>query len=197
MGLTLLRILLLPVFLWLVLSGAEPDPGPRPSRWWAIFVFGVMALTDKLDGYLARKLNQVSRIGTLLDPVADKLLVACSVILLSFGWVSTRAYSIPLPVVITIYGGYLLIAIGSLAMLKLVGRVRITPRPLGKMNTFLQLTLVMLTLIAPTLRYPNTAWVPAVLRLLWWVVPLIVVAASIDYTIQGVKQLKKEEVSQL
>ena len=71
-----------------------------------------MAATDKLDGYLARKLNQTSKIGTLLDPVADKLLVACSVILLSFGWVASEPFRIPLPVVAVIYGGYLVVAVG-------------------------------------------------------------------------------------
>src|SRR4051794_41724611 len=58
MGLTMLRLLLLPVFLWLILATARPGPGPRRLRWVAVGVFAVMALTDKLDGYLARRLNQ-------------------------------------------------------------------------------------------------------------------------------------------
>src|SRR3954447_14391810 len=151
MGLTMLRLLLLPVFLWLVLAEPGTQPGARPPRWVAICVFAVMALTDKLDGYLARRLNQTSKLGALLDPLADKLLVACSVILLSFGWVASDAFRIPLPVVAIIYGGYVFIALGTLALLILVGKVSIAARPLGKLNTALQLALVLLTLIAPEL----------------------------------------------
>src|ERR1041385_2919869 len=81
MGLTMLRLLLLPVFLYLLLF--EPNKPAHAHRWWAVGVFAIMAATDKLDGYLARKLNQTSKIGTILDPVADKLLVASSVVLRS------------------------------------------------------------------------------------------------------------------
>src|SRR4051812_33610981 len=150
MGLTMLRLLLLPVFLWLILE--EPGTaaaGGLPLRWAAVGVFAVMALTDKLDGYLARRLNQVSRLGTILDPVADKLLVASSVVLLSFPLIASEPYRIPLPVVVIIYGGYVVVALGTLALLVAIGRVSIKPRPLGKLNTVLQLALVMLTLVAP------------------------------------------------
>src|SRR5579862_286732 len=90
MGLTMLRLLLLPLFLWLLLAGH--GRATRAYRWSAIGVFGVMAITDKLDGYLARKLNQSSKIGAILDPVADKLLIACSVLLLSFDWLAPQGF---------------------------------------------------------------------------------------------------------
>ena len=105
MGLTMLRLLLLPVFLWLILDAPHHPARMHTERWAALAIFAVMAVTDKLDGYLARRLNQVSKIGTLLDPLADKLLVACSVILLSFDWVADGRLSIPLPVVLSIYVG--------------------------------------------------------------------------------------------
>src|SRR5262245_24354338 len=99
MGLTMLRLMLLPVFLFILLHGANPKVpvNPQRLRWLAIGVFGIMAITDKLDGYLARRLNQTSKIGTILDPIADKLLIACSVILLSFDWVAPQGYAIPWP----------------------------------------------------------------------------------------------------
>src|SRR5437764_514187 len=80
MGLTMLRLLLLPLFLYLLLVDSR-QPLPHVHRWWAVAVFAVMAITDKLDGYLARRLNQTSKLGAMLDPVADKLLIASSVVL--------------------------------------------------------------------------------------------------------------------
>lgn len=68
--LTLLRIILIPpVVVCLTLPG-------RGYQWTAALVFFVAALTDYLDGYLSRSRNEVSRLGKLLDPMADKLLIA-------------------------------------------------------------------------------------------------------------------------
>jgi len=75
-AITILRILLIPVFVWLYLE-------PTPERaLWAGLVFGAAAFTDFLDGYLARRSGQITNLGKLLDPVADKLLVASGLILL-------------------------------------------------------------------------------------------------------------------
>jgi CDP-diacylglycerol--glycerol-3-phosphate 3-phosphatidyltransferase len=188
MGLTMLRLLLLPVFLWLILA-SPPDAGPRQFRWAAIGVFAVMALTDKLDGYLARRLNQTSRLGTILDPIADKLLVASSVVLLSFDWIASEPYRIPTTVVAIIYGGYLVVATGTLALLLVVGRVSIAARPLGKANTVLQLALVLLTLIAPEL-HERAGWLRTVLKALWWIVPAVAIATSADYVVLGIRQFR-------
>jgi CDP-diacylglycerol--glycerol-3-phosphate 3-phosphatidyltransferase len=75
-SLTLLRIFLIPVFVWLYLE-ATPE-----RALWAGLVFSAAAFTDFLDGYLARRSGQVTNLGKLLDPVADKLLVASGLILL-------------------------------------------------------------------------------------------------------------------
>lgn len=74
--LTLTRILLIPVFVMLF---ATPTPNRSLA---AAVVFVVAAVTDLLDGYLARRSGQVTRLGKLLDPVADKLLVLSALILL-------------------------------------------------------------------------------------------------------------------
>lgn len=74
--LTLLRILLIPVFVLVFYL---------PFEWnnlLACVIFVVAAITDALDGYLARKLNQMSSLGAFLDPVADKLMVAVVLVLL-------------------------------------------------------------------------------------------------------------------
>jgi CDP-diacylglycerol--glycerol-3-phosphate 3-phosphatidyltransferase len=74
--LTLLRILLIPVFVLMFYL---------PYEWnnlMACIVFSLAGITDALDGYLARKLNQTSSLGAFLDPVADKLMVAVALVLL-------------------------------------------------------------------------------------------------------------------
>ncbi len=74
--LTLTRILLIPVFVVLFVT---PDPDRSLL---AAIVFVVAAVTDMLDGYLARRSGQVTKLGKLLDPIADKLLVLSALILL-------------------------------------------------------------------------------------------------------------------
>ena len=70
--LSLLRLAGVPVFLWLVL-GPEADG-------WALALLAVMGVTDFLDGYLARRLGQISAVGQVLDPVADRLYILAVVV---------------------------------------------------------------------------------------------------------------------
>lgn len=75
-SITFLRLILIPVFIWMFSH-------PTPERaFWSVLIFSGAALTDFFDGYLARKSGQVTNLGKLLDPVADKLLVASGLILL-------------------------------------------------------------------------------------------------------------------
>lgn len=193
MGLTMLRLLLLPVFLWVLLmdAGERARPLQDPHRWWALGVFAVMALTDKLDGYLARRLNQTSKLGAMLDPLADKLLIACSVILLSFEWVAPAGYRIPGGVVLAVYGKDVIVAVGTVALLSLVGKVTIRPRPLGKLSTVLQLSMVIGTLAAPDLARIDPAVPRWLLTGLWWGVPVVAVASCVDYVLLGIRQFKE------
>jgi len=75
--LTMGRVVMIPLFLWLL------DRGDPTSCYWAAIVFTLASLTDALDGYLARKLNVVSVLGKLLDPLADKILTGFAFIGLS------------------------------------------------------------------------------------------------------------------
>ena len=83
-ALTWLRILLIPVFL-LFYYLPEAWMERQSVNLTAAAIFGLAAMTDWLDGYLARKLNQMSAFGAFLDPVADKLMVAAALILLQLG----------------------------------------------------------------------------------------------------------------
>ena len=69
--LSFLRLALVPVFLWLLVSGAEA---------WALIVLVFASLTDFLDGWIARRFNQITRLGQLLDPAADRLYIFAALI---------------------------------------------------------------------------------------------------------------------
>ena len=69
--LSFLRLALVPVFLWLIIDGYDA---------WALLVLAVSSLTDFLDGWIARRFNQITRLGQLLDPAADRLYIFAALI---------------------------------------------------------------------------------------------------------------------
>ena len=69
--LSFLRLALVPVFLWLIIDGYDS---------WALLVLAVSSLTDFLDGWIARRFNQITRLGQLLDPAADRLYIFAALI---------------------------------------------------------------------------------------------------------------------
>lgn len=73
-ALTFLRVLLVPVILWLLAQDSEGDT----LRWWAFGIFVFAAWTDSIDGWVARRFSAVTRWGQLADPIADKLLIVGS-----------------------------------------------------------------------------------------------------------------------
>ena len=80
---TLVRVVLIPVYMVLMLLSAN---GADWLRWAAVAVFVIASISDFLDGYIARHYNQVSDFGKFLDPLADKLLVtACMMIFVGWG----------------------------------------------------------------------------------------------------------------
>jgi CDP-diacylglycerol--glycerol-3-phosphate 3-phosphatidyltransferase len=79
-GLTLLRVVLVPIFVALMVASGMTSPGYRIG---AAFAFGIASLTDFADGWLARTLNQVTPFGQVADPIADKVLTGAALVLLS------------------------------------------------------------------------------------------------------------------
>ncbi|MDX1496047.1 MAG: CDP-diacylglycerol--glycerol-3-phosphate 3-phosphatidyltransferase [Salinisphaeraceae bacterium] len=91
--LTILRVLLIPVLVYFLIS---EEVG---SNYWAAFIFWVIGVSDWLDGYLARSMNLSTRLGAFLDPVADKLCVG--VILVMLVWKDPRLIiAIPATIII-------------------------------------------------------------------------------------------------
>jgi len=79
-AITIVRILMAPIFLWMLLADGGSDGA---VRWWAAVIFIVAIATDGIDGYLARKYEIVTDLGKLLDPIADKVLTGFAFIGLS------------------------------------------------------------------------------------------------------------------
>jgi CDP-diacylglycerol---glycerol-3-phosphate 3-phosphatidyltransferase len=144
--LTLLRILLIPVFVFFYYL---------PQAWapmTAAVIFGIAALTDWFDGYLARKLDQSSPFGAFLDPVADKLMVAVALVVLvetfSEPWIT-----IPAAVII---GREIVISALREWMAELGERSSVSVSSLGKIKTTLQMVAILL-LVAFT-PYTSLSW---------------------------------------
>ena len=149
--LTWLRILLIPLFL---ADYSLPDAwlhGPQKNLVATIF-FAVAAITDWLDGYLARTLNQTSAFGAFLDPVADKLMVAAALILLV--WLQ-RVDAI---IAVIIIGREIAISALREWMAKLGRSRNVAVSFLGKMKTGCQMAAILLLLFhGPLLGFDTQA----------------------------------------
>jgi len=140
--LTLLRLGLVPVFLIMSL---------RRQALGALLVFTLAGLTDFLDGLVARLCHLRTRIGTLLDPLADKLLLAMAFILLTLEGLSSP-YSIPFWLTAVVIGRDLAIVVGAYVIFRLRGTKSFPPSLLGKISTISQVVTVFCVLLANYVR---------------------------------------------
>src|ERR1051326_2480519 len=116
---TILRMVLTPFFVVEVLYYVKT--GNEAHLLAALLTFMVAAICDGVDGYIARRYNQYSELGAILDPIADKLLLVSGVVLLSFDH-GPRLGQIPLWLTGTIIGRDLLILAGLIVIQMMVGK---------------------------------------------------------------------------
>ncbi len=161
------RIILIPIFVVTVLYYT---PQKEFFRFFAAFVFILSILTDWLDGYIARKKNQTSRLGVLLDPIADKLLINTAFIILFIKKGLSAEFIIPVWIPIVVLSRDMLLVLGSLAIHLTQGSLNIRPRMLGKLSTFCQ----TLSIVFILLHIPFT---PAV----FYIAGFFTVASGLDY----------------
>lgn len=141
---TILRILMIPFFVVALLYYVRE--GIEMHRWLALSIFAVAAACDGVDGYIARRFNQRSELGALLDPLADKLLLFSGVVLLSLDNAPYLA-RLPLWLAGTIIGRDVLLLVGLVVVFVTVGRPNIRPRIVGKVATVLQMGVVLWLLL--------------------------------------------------
>ena len=128
---TIVRVLLIPVVAFLLLDH---------DHTLAFAVFLVAALGDWLDGFLARRLNQMSQLGAVLDPIADKMTMMIVAMLLA----AQGALPIWLAVVIVLRDA--IIVAGAIAFRFVVGYIEMAPTRLSKANTFLEFGVLALVM---------------------------------------------------
>ncbi len=183
---TIVRILLIPAFVTMALYYGQGVQSGEPEEWQrfaAILIFLVASASDGLDGYVARRYNQRSALGVILDPIADKGLLLSGIITLSISnWsLHTPEYGkFPLWFPVLVITRDVVILVGSAVLHLLNGKVVVRTSWTGKVATVLQMTAI--------------AWVMLQLRIL----PLnYVVAAAgvftfisgVIYVMDGVRQL--------
>src|SRR5438132_8973935 len=118
---------MIPVFVTLAIYYGESIQRGDPLEWQrfaAIIVFLLAAASDGLDGYVARRFNQKSRLGVILDPIADKGLLLAGIITLSF---SDWKYQFPIWFPVLVITRDAVIVCGTIVLHYLVGAVKVKP----------------------------------------------------------------------
>jgi len=131
-AITLVRLALIPVFVTLLLI-YRPDAGLEGVRIAAFIVFVTAAVSDGVDGYVARHYNQRTRLGAVLDPTADKLLTNISLVFLA----ALTSFDTPVPMwlPVVVLARDITITTGSFMLNKYMGPLKVRPRILGKAAT--------------------------------------------------------------
>jgi len=166
-----------------------------PARHLALAIFVVMGLSDYLDGVLARRLNAKTRLGAILDPLADKTMVIFSVLLLARAESAVPGARLPNWVVVAVVGKDLWVIVGFIVVYLVTDRFRVQPTRAGKAATFGQVVMVASVLISPDLDAATGSYrVGAALRYSsCWAVVVLSVASVISYTRLGLRFVVAEE----
>jgi CDP-diacylglycerol--glycerol-3-phosphate 3-phosphatidyltransferase len=175
-SITLSRIGCIPVFIW-VLSTSIFRPGTQELV--AAAIFSLASITDGLDGYLARKHGQISSVGMLLDPMADKLLIASGLILL----VRITPNLMPPWIAVLVLGREFLIT--GLRSVAASQGFTIQARELGKLKMVVQIVAIVATIFAH--RWYEWNWfgfivgVNLIARMAIWFMLVVTVLSAVDY----------------
>ncbi len=174
---TLLRILLVPIFIVILLTEMEN------KEIIAFVVFLFAAISDAFDGYIARKFDQVTDLGKFLDPIADKLLISAALIaLVSIGEIETWAAVIIIlrEIFMTAFRFYFYMKEASFSASRI-----------AKKKTLLQIIAIAVFIIYKKLPYPDVLYMIGTIIL--YVAVFLTVYSAFEYIIKYSKVIKKEE----
>ncbi|QJB68496.1 CDP-diacylglycerol--glycerol-3-phosphate 3-phosphatidyltransferase [Parasphingorhabdus halotolerans] len=175
--LTLSRILTVPFLVWLLW---EPDW--KLGYWLAFALYGLMAITDYFDGYLARAQGTVSKLGIFLDPIADKIMVA-SVVLILCASGDIEGYHVIAALVILLRE----IAVSGLREFLAGLQVSVPVSRLAKWKTAFQLISLGALILAGGL--PALLWIKSIGLVTLWAAAIITLITGWDYLRVGLKHM--------
>ena len=169
---TIFRMILVPVFIMCILY---------QKLNLALAIFIVATITDALDGYIARKFNQKTKIGAILDPIADKMLIGSAFISLSMvsGLPDFLKMPVYVPMIIISRDFFILLGVGIIYFL--YGKIDVKPTNLSKVTTLFQ----MLTIIFVLIGFPYSP-------LVWNLTVVLTVMSGLDYLRIGSKQINEK-----
>lgn len=139
----------------------------------ALFLFMLAVISDAADGFIARTLKQKTELGTILDPIADKLLLMSAYITLSIANLK-ELITIPPYVMIVVISRDVIIVLGSIMIYMIKGSLEVSPSIVGKITTFFQ----MMTIVSVLIQFNHSAVV-------WNIAVTLTIASGIDYVIKG------------
>jgi cardiolipin synthase len=172
---SMLRIFLIPLFLYMLLQNKALH---------AMIVFLLASSTDVLDGMTARIWDQKTKIGGLLDPAADKLLMTAAVIILSIPSVS-QPNTIPLWLTVAIIGRDIAIVSATFVMYKLRGHTKFPPSLTGKTSTVCQMGVILCVLLLNVLDRT-----PIFLSWLYILTLSLTFISGFGYGLRGIRSFK-------
>lgn len=166
---TISRIILTPIFIAAVVYGRMDV---------ALVFFTIAVISDGLDGFVARSMHQKTAIGTILDPVADKILLISAFICLTIIKSIPQDLRLPAYVPIVVISRDAIIVLGSILIHVVKGDVKIQPSFWGKITTFFQ----MMTVVSILIQFKYSCYV-------WNIATVLTVVSGFDYMIKGSQTL--------
>jgi CDP-diacylglycerol--glycerol-3-phosphate 3-phosphatidyltransferase len=164
---TILRILCIPAFIVSVLYYSSAQDYLKTVAL-AIFLFATVS--DVVDGYIARKFNQSTRIGALLDPLADKLLLMSAFVCLLIKRADFGEVQLPFWLLVVVISRDVILLLGSVILHIINNQMTITPTLAGKLTTFFQVLVIFGIFFQWTWSF-----------YLWGAVLVLSVATTVDY----------------
>lgn len=162
---TITRIVLIPFFIAAIVYSCHTL---------ALAIFIIAVISDGADGFIARALKQKTQLGTILDPIADKLLLMTAYIALAITNSIPEGIRIPAYVTIIVISRDAIIVLGSIVVHVVTGDLKVSPSAVGKITTFFQ----MITIVSVLLEFKYSF-------IIWNTTVLFTVLSGVDYIIKG------------
>lgn len=184
---TVARLALVVPFV-VLLAKSTGSPSLRPL---AVGVFALLACTDWVDGYVARRFDLCTTLGRVLDPAADKLVALVAFLAMALVSTGEMYYHVPDWLVVLVVGKDVWLVSGYLVIRLFQIRLTIHPSVWGKLGTLSQFAFVGVALLTIEMRQLGLPWLPGAVM---WVATVATAIAGIDYTRVGAVRMANAQL---